>query len=186
MFGRSRRERIKEDAASASELALQLAQDRRFRKRLLSALEHTSKAGRRTRRSLGATGVIARLASDRTLLQELKRVRRDLEQAYERLENKRRSHKFRNVIVLGSLASLAAVPQLRQQIIALIRKGTKRGRGPSGYAAGSRTMADSSAGAARLEDMTKDELYARAQEADIPGRSEMSKDELIEALQARG
>ena len=34
----------------------------------------------------------------------------------------------------------------------------------------------------RLEDLTKDELYARAQEADIPGRSDMTKDELLQAL----
>lgn len=32
------------------------------------------------------------------------------------------------------------------------------------------------------EDWTKDELYKRAQELDIEGRSEMTKDELIEAL----
>lgn len=32
------------------------------------------------------------------------------------------------------------------------------------------------------EDWTKEELYERAQELDIEGRSEMSKDELIEAL----
>jgi DNA end-binding protein Ku len=33
-----------------------------------------------------------------------------------------------------------------------------------------------------LEELTKEELYHRAQAADIPGRSEMSKDELIAAL----
>ncbi|WP_175935450.1 Rho termination factor N-terminal domain-containing protein [Corynebacterium sp. Marseille-P4321] len=32
------------------------------------------------------------------------------------------------------------------------------------------------------EDWTKEELYERAQELDIQGRSDMSKDELIEAL----
>ncbi|SOE08682.1 Rho termination factor-like protein [Hoeflea halophila] len=32
------------------------------------------------------------------------------------------------------------------------------------------------------ENWTKDELYARAQELDIEGRSDMSKGELIEAL----
>ncbi|MDP0491222.1 MAG: Rho termination factor N-terminal domain-containing protein [Verrucomicrobiota bacterium JB023] len=32
------------------------------------------------------------------------------------------------------------------------------------------------------EDRTKDELYERAQELDIEGRSEMNKDELIDAL----
>jgi hypothetical protein len=35
------------------------------------------------------------------------------------------------------------------------------------------------------EDWTKDELYDRAQELDIEGRSEMTKDELIEALRNR-
>jgi hypothetical protein len=35
-----------------------------------------------------------------------------------------------------------------------------------------------------LEDMTKDELYERAQKADIPGRSEMTKSELIKALRS--
>ncbi len=33
-----------------------------------------------------------------------------------------------------------------------------------------------------LADLTKEELYQRAQEADIPGRGHMSKDELITAL----
>ena len=32
------------------------------------------------------------------------------------------------------------------------------------------------------EDMTKDDLYARAQEIGIDGRSDMTKDELIDAL----
>lgn len=34
------------------------------------------------------------------------------------------------------------------------------------------------------EEWTKDELYERAQELDIDGRSDMSKDELIEALRS--
>jgi len=34
----------------------------------------------------------------------------------------------------------------------------------------------------RLDDLTKEELYHRAQEADIQGRGHMSKDELINAL----
>jgi iron-sulfur cluster repair protein YtfE (RIC family) len=33
-------------------------------------------------------------------------------------------------------------------------------------------------------DVTKDELYQRAQAADIPGRSQMTKDELAEALES--
>jgi hypothetical protein len=38
--------------------------------------------------------------------------------------------------------------------------------------------------ASNLEDMTKDQLYERAQKADNPGRSEMTKGELIEALRS--
>lgn len=38
--------------------------------------------------------------------------------------------------------------------------------------------------ASNLEEMTKDELYERAQKADIPGRSDMTKDELIKALRS--
>jgi transcription termination factor Rho len=33
-----------------------------------------------------------------------------------------------------------------------------------------------------LKDQTKDELYERAQELEVEGRSNMSKDELIEAI----
>lgn len=36
-----------------------------------------------------------------------------------------------------------------------------------------------------LDELTKEELYERAQAADIEGRSTMSKDELIRALKAR-
>jgi hypothetical protein len=35
-----------------------------------------------------------------------------------------------------------------------------------------------------LESRSKDELYKLAQDADIPGRSDMSKEELVEALRA--
>jgi DNA end-binding protein Ku len=34
-----------------------------------------------------------------------------------------------------------------------------------------------------LEDLSKDELYEKATDAEVPGRSKMSKDELVEALQ---
>lgn len=36
-----------------------------------------------------------------------------------------------------------------------------------------------------LEERTRDELYNRARELDIEGRSEMTKDELIEAIRNR-
>ena len=39
-------------------------------------------------------------------------------------------------------------------------------------------------GGDRLESLTKDELYDRARAAEIPGRSEMSKEELVRALRS--
>ena len=63
----------------------------------------------------------------------------------------------------AALASIVAV-YFRRPLLQLI--GSVRGHSPFG-----------------LSNLTKDELYRKAQEADIPGRSEMSKDELIRALQ---
>jgi hypothetical protein len=40
-------------------------------------------------------------------------------------------------------------------------------------------------GPRNLEDLTKDELYQRAQAAEIPGRSEKSKEQLVAALRAQ-
>src|SRR2546421_2874878 len=111
MFRRSRKQAIKENAVSASALALQLAQDRKFRKRLLSAIKHSSEAGRQTRRGLGLAGAITRLASDQALKTELRSARNDLQRAYAQLETKRRKHKLRRFTFLGGLASLIAVPQ---------------------------------------------------------------------------
>lgn len=37
----------------------------------------------------------------------------------------------------------------------------------------------------RLESRTRDELYNRAQELDIDGRSDMTKDELVEAIRKK-
>lgn len=163
MFGRSRTERVKQGALNASDLALELARDRRFRKRLLSALEHTSAAHRRVPRRPGLAETVQRLASDRALHAELRRAREDLRQAFARLDTKRHGHRLRTAALLAGAASVAgAVPVVR-----------KRFARP----AGRRTQS--------LEDMTKDELYARAQAAEIPGRSEMSKDQLVAALRAR-
>jgi hypothetical protein len=182
---KSRKERVKANAACA--LALQLAKDRKFRNWLLSAIEHRSAAGRRTRRGLGLRGTVAGLAADKTLLRELKSAGRDLERAYGRLEAKRRTHKLRNFLVLVALASLAAVPQFRARLGAAFAKVSKVRRRPTGVG-NSDTRSPSNESRARprrLEDLTKEELYARAQEADIPGRSEMSKEQLIEALRAK-
>ena len=187
MFRRSRSEKIKENALNASELAWRLAQDKRFRKRLLSAVKHGSEAGRRTRRGMGLTGAVSRFASDQALHAELRRARNDLQQAYARLEAKRRRNRLRRFTVIAGLASLAAVPKLRERAAAIIASAPKHRRRLTGIEKPVRPS-DSGRGPSRpraLEDLTREELYARAQDADIPGRSEMSKQELIDALRAK-
>jgi len=188
MFRPSRKERIRPNAVSVSGLALQLAQDKRFRERLLSAIKHGSEAGRRTDDGVGLTGVARQLASDEALQSELRNARTDLQRAYERLDAKRRGHRLLKLTLLAGLASLTVVPQLRQRISSLIAKApknpqqlkvlTKRVRANN---SGSRSSSRPHA----LEDLTKEELYARAQAADIPGRSAMSKEQLVDALRTK-
>jgi hypothetical protein len=176
---------LRKNAVNASELARQLAQDAKFRRRLASAIGHGVIARRRARRELGLAGTIRRLASDERLLRELRRARVDLQQANRRIR-RRRSHKLRNAALIGTVAGLAALPQVRQRVTAVVsdervrRDARNRLRDLVGSHGPDRFSRPGS-----LEDLTRDELYARAQEAEIPGRSEMSKDELVEALRAR-
>ena len=183
MLGRSRSAKLRKNAIDASELARQLAQDRKFRKRLSSAIGHGVKARRRARREVGLANTIRRLATDERLLRDLRSARDDLQQANRRIRRRRRSHKLRNVALLGSVAGLAAVPQVRQRVTAVVsdekvrRDAMDRLKNLRGSYGPDRVGS--------LEDLSRDELYARAQEAEIPGRSEMSKDELVEALRTR-
>ena len=127
MLRRSKTEKLKGSALGASELALQLAQDKKFRKRLLSAVEHSTKARRRARRpSRGFADAARRLAADQALHAELKDARSALQQAYARLNAKRRNHRVRRITVVAGLASLAAVPQIRERISALTAAATVR------------------------------------------------------------
>jgi hypothetical protein len=187
MFGRRRTDKLMEGAINASALAVQLAQDRKFRKRLISALQHSSEARRRTRRELGLTGTARRFAADEALHTELKAARDDLQKAYARVEAKRRGSRLRKLVLFSFAAAFAAVPQLREAVKAAIAKtpqGAETVRGAASdlaaHVPGRETPRPSS-----LENLSKEELYARAQEADIPGRSDMSKNQLIEALRAR-
>src|SRR5205085_9214988 len=94
MLGRSTMTRKR--AGEATELARRLAGDKKFRKQLLSAVKHTDIARGRTRRALGLSGTLRRLATDETLRSELRGARKDLRRAYGRLEQKNRSHRLRN------------------------------------------------------------------------------------------
>jgi DNA end-binding protein Ku len=174
-------DRVKGHAATASDVALQLAQDKRFRKQLLSAAAHSSAAARRTRGGFGLLSALTRLATDEKLANELKSARADLQNAYDRLETKKQGHKLRNAVLLVTAASAAGVPKVRAAVISAFTKGA--GHRDRLMNAAGRT---STARPHSLDDLTKEELYQRAQEADIAGRSEMTKDQLVAALRGQG
>lgn len=171
-----------------AEDALELAQDRKFGKRLSSGVEHGTEAWRRARRGPGLVGAARRLVADQAVHDELRNSRRDLQRAHARVDAKRRGRgviaSLAKLTPVVGLASLAAIPQVRERVSALIATASKESRRLKDQAMAN--IPGQGDGRPRtLEDLTKEKLYARAQEADIPGRSEMSKDELIDALRVK-
>ena len=175
--------------ADGADSALQVAQDRKVGKRLSSGVEHGTEAWRRARRGSGLAAAARRLVADQAVHAELRSSRKDLRQAYARVDAKRRGHPaIRSLAKLTSvagLAALAAVPQVRERVSALIATVSKNGRHLKDQAAANMPGTNGTPPRS-LEDLTKEKLYARAQEAGIPGRSEMSKEELIDALRVKG
>jgi uncharacterized membrane protein len=116
MFGRSKTEAAKEKAVSGTELAVALAQDKRFRRELMSAIGHGAGARRRAARQIGLTAVVSRIAADKELRRQLREMTQNVQNAWTRVE-KKRSHRLRNSLLLlgaGGAAVAAAVPKLRR------------------------------------------------------------------------
>ncbi len=67
-----------------------------------------------------------------------------------------------------------------EQYEALLEQGTSNEK--AARIANTPDASKNGGAASRYEEWTKDELYARAQELDIDGRSDMTTDELIAAL----
>ena len=174
--------------AGGLEAKLQLAQDKKFGKRLFSGVEHGKEAWRRVRRGRGLGDAARRLVADQGVHAELRNSRRDLQQAYARLGAERRGR--RAIVSLAKLTAVAglgmatATPQVRERVSALIATASQKGRHLKDLATANLPGSDD-ARPRTLEDLTKEKLYARAQEAEIPGRSEMSKEELIDALRVK-
>src|SRR5438477_4207719 len=107
---------LKENAASATELATALARDKKFRKEVLSAAGHGVIARRRAARRIGFLAAVSRRTADPKLKRELRRMTRNLDKAWSRIE-KKRSHKLRNSLLVAAGAGgvvAAAVPLRRK------------------------------------------------------------------------
>jgi uncharacterized membrane protein len=112
MFGRSKTV-VREQAAIVSELATLLARDKRFRRQLLGAARHGSRAKRRAVRQIGVLSVAGRLAADAELRDEVQKMTGDLQAAWNTLQTRRhRSHMLRNALVLAG-AGVAVGAALR-------------------------------------------------------------------------
>jgi DNA end-binding protein Ku len=66
-------------------------------------------------------------------------------------------------------------------IMAALRKSLERARSGQGFDVEDSEDGDASSDD-ELDDLSREELYERAQKADVPGRSSMSRDELVKAL----
>jgi uncharacterized membrane protein len=118
MFGRSKTQAVKESAASGTDLAVSLAQDKKFRKQLLSAVGHGAAARERAASRIGLISAVTRLATDKELRNELRQMSEGLQNAWTRVE-KKRSHKLRNflLVVAGiGTAAAALAPKARKKV----------------------------------------------------------------------
>jgi len=97
----------KDKVMNQLELASKLAKDEKFRKQAINAVAHATMIRRRTK-----------LAAYEQLRAELRELTKNVQRAVTRAE-KKRSHKFRNTILLaGAGGAVAAIPQARRFVLA--------------------------------------------------------------------
>ena len=85
------------------------------------------------------------------------------------------------LFILGTALGTLLAWVFRQRLLALGRRGVEP---IARVAEGARESVAELGDRRPLEDLTKEELYERAKAAAVPGRSTMSKEQLIEALRA--
>jgi len=132
MFGRSRADEVKHRTLAASEFAAALAQDKRFRKQILGAAKHGSRAKRRASERIGILGIAGRLATDAELRAEVQRMTSDLRAAWSRIDSKRqRGHGSRKLLLLvAGLGGGVAVLKRKRGSVSLPTVGLAGGTSP--------------------------------------------------------
>jgi DNA invertase Pin-like site-specific DNA recombinase len=111
----SQMDKAKETLRDVVSYADEVIRDERLRADIRAAVGHGSKAGDRLKKDVSAGGITTRLASDKKLRKDLRRMIDDLDSASERIRRKK-SHRVRNVllIVASAGAALAVIPGIRQ------------------------------------------------------------------------
>jgi uncharacterized membrane protein len=116
MLGQSKMAAVRDQAGAASELAAQLARDKKFRKQLSGAAKHGSRAKQRVVGQIASLSLARRLATDAELRAEVQQMTDDLQAAWERLQSKRtRSHGLRNTLLLAGLGGGLALALRRRR-----------------------------------------------------------------------
>jgi len=116
VFASTKTQMLKDNAASAADIATAVARDRKFRRQVILAASHGVIARRRARR-IAVLATVARLTGDPRLKRELGRMTKRLDTALARVQRKR-SHKVRNsLLVAGGVGVgvvLVAIPLRRK------------------------------------------------------------------------
>jgi uncharacterized membrane protein len=115
---------LKDKATGGKDLAVALAQDKKFRKKLISELSHGRVARRRARR-IATIAAVTRFAADQRLVGELRHAADSLQRVVTRAEEKR-SHRLRNSLILvgaGGAAVAIALPPTRRWLAAKLGLG---------------------------------------------------------------
>src|SRR5262245_39204582 len=127
MFTKSRTDKLKDNAATASEFAAALAKAKKFRKELLSAVSHGTLAQKRAARKIGFYASMLRVKNDPKIRRELNRMVSSLDKAWARVE-KKRSHKVRNTLlivgVVGSAVAVVVKTKAHQKLPGMSSGGT--------------------------------------------------------------
>jgi uncharacterized membrane protein len=114
---RNARDQVVEAATAVVPFAGRMADDKKFRHRVMAALEHAEAARRRALPATGMAATVARLTTDDELQRHLRDMREALDKAQKRVRRKKQSHKLRNTLIVvgGTGAAIAAVPVLRHR-----------------------------------------------------------------------
>jgi hypothetical protein len=108
-------DKAKETLRDVVSYADEVIRDERLRADIRAAAGHGWKASDRVKEAVNGGGITTRLASDKKLRKDLRRMIDDLDSASERIRRKK-SHRARNVllIVASAGAALAVIPSVRQ------------------------------------------------------------------------